>query len=318
MGKMSNEVSCKICGRGSVFAKSMGNRDVTIYGCPVCGEYGLSRQALMSLGTMFDEDKAKLSTFLRQRHIRHDILITVLGKPMEPTSTDIPVTSIDEIVHNWFPSTVSDRLDHALKNLYRLSPHPGAEIPLFADRDYPVLFAENQQAFQFILDALMQAGWITGQGGPVTPLVKLTANGWNRIAELESNKPGADSKQAFVAMSFEGGLDSVYRIGIKKAIEAADYKAIRIDLKEHNEKICDSIVAEIRKSRFMVADFTGHRAGVYFEAGYALGLGIPVIWTCREDELANTHFDTRQYNHIDWKNELDLFERLKHRIEATI
>jgi nucleoside 2-deoxyribosyltransferase len=295
MGKMSNEVSCKICGRGSVFAKSMGNRDVTIYGCPVCGEYGLSIQALMDLGTMFNEDKAKLSTFLRQRHIRQDKMITVISKPMEPTSTDIPVTSIDEIVHNWFPSTVSDRLDHALKNLYR-----------------------NQQAFQFILDALMQAGWITGQGGPVTPLVKLTANGWNRIAELESNKPGADSIQAFVAMSFEGSLDSAYQNGIKKAIEAADYKAIRIDLKEHNEKICDSIGAEIRKSRFMVADFTGHRAGVYFEAGYALGLGIPVIWTCREDELANTHFDTRQYNHIDWKNELDLFERLKHRIEATI
>ncbi|MBI5315803.1 MAG: hypothetical protein HZB34_07515 [Nitrospirae bacterium] len=296
---MSNEVSCKICGRVSVLAKSMGNRDVTIYECPVCGEYGLSRQALMDLGTMFTKDKAKLSAFLRQRHIRQDIMITLVSKPMEPISTNIPVTSIDEIVNNWFPSSVSDRLDYALKNLHKLSSHPGAEVPLFAHSDYSVLFAENQQAFQFILGTLEQAGWIISQGGPVTPLVMLTAKGWNRIAELESNKPGEGSKQVFVAMSFEVSLDSAYRTGIKKAIEAAGYKAIRIDLKEHNEKICDSIVAEIRKSRFMVADFTGHRAGVYFEAGYALGLGIPVIWTCREDELANTHFDTRQYNHID-------------------
>ncbi len=37
--------------------------------------------------------------------------------------------------------------------------------------------------------------------------------------------------------------------------------------------------------RFMIADFTGHRGGVYFEAGFAHGLGIPVIWTCREDQL---------------------------------
>ena len=93
---------------------------------------------------------------------------------------------------------------------------------------------------------------------------------------------------------------------------------MRMDLKEHNQKICDAIIAEIRRSRFLVADFTGHRGGVYFEAGYALGLGIPVIWTCREDELADTHFDTRQYNHVVWKNEKDLFEKLKRRIEATI
>ena len=91
-----------------------------------------------------------------------------------------------------------------------------------------------------------------------------------------------------------------------------------MDLKEHNDKICDAIVAEIRKSRFVVADFTGHRGGVYFEAGFALGLGIPVIWTCKKEELPKTHFDTRQYNHIDWENEGDLFIRLKNRIEATI
>lgn len=91
-----------------------------------------------------------------------------------------------------------------------------------------------------------------------------------------------------------------------------------MDLKEHNQKICDAIIAEIRKSRFLVADFTGHRGGVYFEAGYALGLGIPVIWTCREDDLEKTHFDTRQYNHVVWKDEKDLFEKLKRRIEATV
>jgi nucleoside 2-deoxyribosyltransferase len=67
-----------------------------------------------------------------------------------------------------------------------------------------------------------------------------------------------------------------------------------------------------------VADFTLHKAGVYFESGFALGLGIPVIWTCREDELVKTHFDTRQYNHVVWKDEQDLFEKLKRRIEATI
>ena len=93
-----------------------------------------------------------------------------------------------------------------------------------------------------------------------------------------------------------------------------------MDLKEHNEKICDAIIAEIRRSRFVVADFTGQQSGVFFEAGYALGLDIPVIWTCREAQKheLERHFDTRQYNHILWTDEADLYESLRRRIEATI
>lgn len=68
----------------------------------------------------------------------------------------------------------------------------------------------------------------------------------------------------------------------------------------------------------MIADFTGNRNGVYFEAGFAMGLGIPVIWTCRKDHIDNVHFDTRQYNHIVWETPEELREKLTYRIEATI
>jgi nucleoside 2-deoxyribosyltransferase len=67
-----------------------------------------------------------------------------------------------------------------------------------------------------------------------------------------------------------------------------------------------------------VADFTGQRHGVYFEAGFAQGLGLPVIWTCREDHVKNLHFDTRQQNHITWEQSDDLREKLKNRIWAVI
>ena len=67
-----------------------------------------------------------------------------------------------------------------------------------------------------------------------------------------------------------------------------------------------------------MADFTGQRGGVYFEAGFAMGLGIPVIWTCRDTDINDLHFDTRQYNHIPWANPKELRVRLQNRIEATI
>ena len=77
-------------------------------------------------------------------------------------------------------------------------------------------------------------------------------------------------------------------------------------------------MAEIKNSRFVIADVTDQRPGVYFEAGYAIGLGLPVIWSVRENDLRNVHFDTRQYNHIVWKGEDDLEEQLYNRVLAVI
>jgi hypothetical protein len=60
----------------------------------------------------------------------------------------------------------------------------------------------------------------------------------------------------------------------------------------------------------MVADFMGQRAGVYYEAGFAMGLGRKVIWCSRQDEIKNLHFDTNHKNHIPWTTPEELRERL--------
>jgi len=147
-----------------------------------------------------------------------------------------------------------------------------------------------------------------------------TAAGWREIDRL--SQPKSDSSQAFVAMWFSPATNDAYSFGIAPALSASGYKAVRIDKKEHNSKIDDEIIAEIRRSRFLIADFTCEpknvRGGVYYEAGFAQGLGIPVIWTCRNTTLDDLHFDTRQYSHIIWKTPADLFTQLKNRIGATV
>jgi len=67
-----------------------------------------------------------------------------------------------------------------------------------------------------------------------------------------------------------------------------------------------------------VADFTGRRGGVYFEAGFALGLNLPVFWICRKDDLKKLHFDIRQYNFIIWEKPEELTKKLKDTIQAII
>ena len=130
------------------------------------------------------------------------------------------------------------------------------------------------------------------------------------------------SSQAFVAMWFDSSMDDAYDKGVKAAITDAGYKPRRIDEKAFSGKIDDEIIAEIRRSRFLVADFTqgetGARGGVYYEAGFAHGLGIPVIFTCHEDAADALHFDTRQYNHILWDTSEHLREKLAKRISATL
>ena len=157
--------------------------------------------------------------------------------------------------------------------------------------------------------------------------VWLTLEGADAVA---ASAPASESNRTFVAMWFSNETQPAFDFGIAPALAELGYVPIRIDQKEHNNKIDDEIISEIRKSRFLVADFTcgiatdgdRHvaiaRGGVYFEAGFAMGLGIPIIWSCREDLIGQVHFDTRQYNHITWSNPDDLFNKVRNRVGAVI
>jgi hypothetical protein len=145
---------------------------------------------------------------------------------------------------------------------------------------------------------------------------KITGKGFIHGDELTS-QAGPDA-QGFVAMWFDPSMDETYSAGLHLAIEDAGYKPLRLDNKEYINKIDDEIIAEIRRSRFLVADFTGHRGGVYFEAGFATGLGRPVFWTCKHSEIQELHFDIRQYNCIDWGTVDELRLRLGKRIAALL
>src|SRR5262249_28705479 len=121
----------------------------------------------------------------------------------------------------------------------------------------------------------------------------LTMKGWE-IVEPQGIAGGVPNR-SFVAMSFEPTLNDAYELGIRAAIvdDCKLPEPIRMDREQHNENISNRILAEIRLAQFVVADFTFQRAGVYFEAGFAMALGRTVIWTCREDHFKGTHFDTQ-------------------------
>lgn len=214
------------------------------------------------------------------------------------------------------PRRVAEKLDRILLYLHEHSPYPGSEVKVDVEKDYPLFFCHGHEELVFHLHHLKDSGMIDLQAKGDPWVLALSTAGWQRVEALQ--KPNIESKQAFVAMWFDGQLDTLYTQGMAGIEQDTGFEPLRIDMKQFNEKIDDHIVAEIRRSRFLIADVTGHRQGVYFEAGLAMGLGLPVIWTCRKDQIDECHFDTRQYNHITWETPEELREKLRDRILATI
>jgi hypothetical protein len=177
--------------------------------------------------------------------------------------------------------------------------------------DYTLLPAEDESAFSDLLTLAGQMGYFDSASRRITP------EGWRRIEGLRA--AGSSARQAFVAMHFATDLYAAWTDGFKPGIEASGFfSALRIDRKEFNNKIDDEIVSEIRRSGLLVADFTNQRQSVYFEAGFAMGLGIQVIYSCRDTDIDTVHFDARQYNHIVWITPADLATKLDLRIRATV
>ena len=179
---------------------------------------------------------------------------------------------------------------------------------------------------QYLLAYLVKMEWL--ERDPYGPQVgevlnwRVAVKGHTRVDELQRQESTSDSSLSFIAMWFNESTNEAFENGIEPAIRDTGYEPLRIDRKEHINKIDDEIIAGIRRSRFLVADFThgkdGARGGVYYEAGFAHGLGLPVIFTCREDCLDTLHFDISHYNHLVWTNSEDLREKLKNRILAVI
>ena len=231
------------------------------------------------------------------------------------------------------PSGPLEQIDLLLKYLYGLymkgfSPEKYFEIyqhPDLLDLKYPITFSRNPNEFSWLVIKALEFGYVESETESIKskkgppPKIRLSIKGFERIQSLQKSE---DSRQVFVAMSF--GLDEkepgVYQDGIRKALKVAGYEPMFLNEESHNDKIDDKIIVEIRRSRFVVVDVTEDRPNVYFEAGFALGEGIPVIWTCQENKWKEeeAHFDTRQYNFLLWNTPEDLFEKLSYRIEATL
>ena len=219
---------------------------------------------------------------------------------------------------NLVPKTYKAKRQKLIQAIIRNCQGFEEEYQFNIELDFPLAYAKNAKELRFILQDL-QAERLATSGtnfNPSTIGITLTPKGWIEADSFET--PPALRDKAFVAMWFHDEIKKAYEDSIEPTISRAGYRPIRIDLTEHTDSIIDRVIAEIKESRFVVADFTGQRAGVYFEAGFARGLGHHVIWTCKADDLEKVHFDLKGFNTIVWETHKQLSEGLDSRIRAVV
>ena len=245
-----------------------------------------------------------LSAHTRQStEINERVLLTILG--------------YEECARRHMSTSNGQKLRMLIEYLARHSVHPGAFASFDPDLDAAVIDAMSRDEAFFHLRRAIHERLIEGDinGGSFS----VTYEGWTFVQPIAGGVPG----RCFVAMNFGSELNDIYREAIEPAIRTdCGYFPVRIDQivsdpKQHTQ-VTDAIIAQVRLAHFVVADFTDQKHGVYFETGFAMALGRPLIWMCRDDDKANLHFDTRQYPHILWADKIDLRAQLTNRILSML
>jgi nucleoside 2-deoxyribosyltransferase len=112
----------------------------------------------------------------------------------------------------------------------------------------------------------------------------------------------------FIACAFgKKDIDALYEDHFFPICQEVGYKPIRVDLTEPATTITESIIEGITDCACIIADLTYARQSVYYEVGFAGGLSVPIVLTCRRDHLNNkeddrrVHFDLQQFKISFWE-----------------
>lgn len=311
MSTSNSLTKCPICLDDSLessneLEKKMANR----YKCRRCGNF-ISDEL-----TLRDSNLAKVrhlvSAWIRRQN--------KWGKtPAFPDDIEGPPGKwFQNLEHFGFPQTVNEKMD-ALLNSYADIVKDQFRKPIKIQLNPQLISdtaAKDIHEVRALSELLHERDYIDLTSDDIA---KVRVNGWNRIDEIRKSIDSSNS--AFIAMWYHP-CTAKYRETTIAAVTYCGYKPLIVDQPEFNGFIMDQVASSIRQSRFVIADLTcrpeefdaknkvinGVRGGVYWEAGFAYGMGKPVILTCENtDEAKNRrHFDVEQYKTIFWtSDELD-------------
>lgn len=327
---MVNEL-CLFCGKK--IEKPIYSTNICGYTCSSCGPLDIPFSIVKKIKENSKYTKlecAKIAGYLfESREAFNQYESGNYGIPLLLDDAKIKSILEDPLI----PNTITEKLDKMLIYLDNHSEYFGQVVTVPPQAAYAI----NLNEFEMMMHELSKEGYIydsvgVGEidGKPIGNGLVLKLSGIKYLKEKKSlNNPN----ECFVAMWFDKETDDLWKKAIEPGCLDAGYNALRIDRKQHNNNIVDEILSGIRKSLFLIADFTGQNRGVYYEAGFAKGLGKDVIQLCRKDHFEKKidkdtgkpvsefymHFDNVQVITIQWEKgkEEDIRKDICFRIESV-
>jgi len=296
---------CNICGNEANTTKGLDPLDNNVsVNCKICGEY------ILTDSFTIDENIDKLNFYKVSSWIREQ----------NDLFNNVPKISSDKFdsLIMMKEKRIQDKLELMMLFINKFKDIKNKKI-------YSICWLKNEEERDILLDELVKKELIVAPrqttkygSDPWHIFRNITFAGLQYIENID--EPNKASKNIFVAFNFEEGLNEIFSTYVKQGIEELgfNYVVVNQDTTEHDRAISDEIIAKLKSSRIVIADFTNHRNSVYFEAGFAMGMKIPIIWTCQEGHTEELSFDTRQYPHLVWSDGEDLKEQIMNRIKVII
>jgi len=311
MENIMEEGKCPICGQ-HCYIHSRAGSNVPTYKCDFCFAYELAEEDI----PLAQKHKVILAGYLFETRSRsHSIRIN---------SGTLPIILSDSRI----PKTPLQKLDKLVLSIYDLGSGFKNHISKLAKYPPAVCYAEDAAEFNLMVSTLNDIGYLRerqARFGEYDCGYFITVEGMRYAESLLSGN--TRSTTVFVAVQGSDELRSVYEKGVRAACAEFGLSVSIIDTPENKENSADKVIVGIKTSRFVIADFTNNTLGVYYEAGYAKGLGREVIKTCSKawfekekdgKRVNRLHFDIEYDNLILWQDENDLKRKLEDRIQAAI
>lgn len=319
MAVLQNFSVCPIC-QTQTSVENLSDINSYKVNCPRCGKFQLTSSAL----TMFQrsdvlDKELSLSYTIRQNQ-------------NDRKRYQINEISMRKLLKAFIPIAPHEQANKLLIWIGENVGKPDGETEEELNNLVPIIGALDESGVKYVVDYLDEQYYIThrgfsysfidGERNPPRDLLRaqITFKGWSKLDEIE--KTNKDSSLAFMAMKFgDNDLDNLYENTIKQTVKDTGFIIRKVNEEKKAGSIDDKLRVEIRRSKFMIADLTHDNNGAYWEAGYAEGLGIPVIYICEKEKFnkKKTHFDTNHHLTVLWDkdNLIEFAKELKATIRAT-
>ncbi|MFA7332157.1 MAG: hypothetical protein WC326_13895 [Candidatus Delongbacteria bacterium] len=287
---------CPICdGVAAVEPPENSNKKDIL--CERCGSFSITIGAQESMLDFSDAAKRKYERARWSYFINH-----LNREHVEVTSSFVMENKAKAAL-----PTPDEQLDAFILLFYESALYISQMIRISNAVIYKTCGLIDQSSIEYVASYYKDMGLISGVGlGSNAVALRLTPSGWSHCKSLLSNE--GDNKLIFMAMEYRiFDIESAYVEVFKQAVKGVGFNLFKNDEMPTPGIIDHHLRNNIRRSRMLFADLTTENNGAYWEAGFAEGLGKPVLYFCRKDvwDTIKSHFDTNHCTTVIWSREND-------------